>query len=423
MTLFSSFFDRWEQGKARDIEDAEAMLASLSPEGREYEVRTDALPNRRFSGDGFLSPTRYHSLCQSGDGHDGGTMARELIAYHDPLTTGLLDVDDLTDRLATGAPLPGSIAPDLANGLQSALLISIPPFTASEHEWMHGAAKRWETTHVLLPVSVTEVRFQRLVDLRVPRVAAWFTHNLTRLRWLTADGKPQPAFPRKEPLDRFIDLLPSLMAQTLGGGNGATRIAGQWLRSLGADALVFPSARSDSLVEVDDGDVTAFYGWNLVDYRAAHPARLQTFDLTPSWIQRVSNEIDETPLAIYADVALRSTPHPRSNGPWSWHGLEQANSATRLLASVLHLYVWSTPDASAAQQQQLAAILGGTDRAVVLGQTSDWFVRALLGDVKARRAFLESVSVGLNPDEARHIDLPGTFRRMDARIAAGKTRT
>jgi hypothetical protein len=137
----------------------------------------------------------------------------------------------------------------------------------------------------------------------------------------------------------------------------------------------------------------------------------------------VSQEIDETPLAIYADVVLQSTSHPRSNGSWSWHGLEQANSATRLLASALHLYVWSTPDASGAQRQQLAAILGGTDRAAVLGQMSDWFVRALLGDVKARRAFLESVSIGLTPDEARHIDLPGTFRRMDERIAAGKPGT
>jgi hypothetical protein len=211
-----------------------------------------------------------------------------------------------------------------------------------------------------------------------------------------------------------------LVAQTLGGGNGATRIAGQWLRSLGTDALVFPSARSDSFVEAHDEDVTAFYGWNLVDYRTAYPARLQTFDLTPSWIQRVSNEIDEPPLATHADVALQSKRHGTGRWSWCWQNLEQANRATRLRASALYLYAWARGGASVAQQQQLAAMLGGTDRAEVLEHTSDWFVRALLGDVKARRALLESVSVGLSPDEARLVDLAATFRRMDARIAAGK---
>jgi hypothetical protein len=50
------------------------------------------------------------------------------------------------------------------------------------------------------------------------------------------------------------------MAQYHGGGNGANRIAGQWLRSLGADALIFPSARSNSWVETADEAVTDFYG-------------------------------------------------------------------------------------------------------------------------------------------------------------------
>ena len=173
-------------------------------------------------------------------------------------------------------------------------------------------------------------------------------------------------------------------------------------------------------MEDRDGDVAAFYGWNLVDYRRAYPARLQSFDLTPRWIQRISNEIDESPLAIYADVGLQSEGDGGGKGSWSWGNLEQANVATRLLASALHLYAWARGDVSADQQKQLGAMLGGTDQAEVLGQTSEWFVRALLGDLKARSAFLESVSVGLSPDEAQLVDLRGTFRRMDERIAAGK---
>ena len=65
-------------------------------------------------------------------------------------------------------------------------------------------------------------------------------------------------------------------------------------------------------------------------------------------------------------------------------------------------------------------MLGATDRAEVLGQTSGWFVQALLADASARSAFLESASVGLSRDEAQLVDFPTTFRRMDERMAAGK---
>jgi hypothetical protein len=421
MSLFSSFVvDYWEKNKASWVEESTQMLASLSPQGGRYEVRTDARPNRRFSGDGFLSTSRYYSLCQSADGRDGGTMKRELIAYHNPWTAGVLDVRDLTDRSAEGAQLFCSVAPEMVTDPRLALLISIPPFTATQHEWLYDAAKRWGTTHVELPLSVTQVRFQRLVDLRVPRVAEWFTQNLTRLSWVSDDGTETPAFPNKPPLDEFVDLLPTLAVQCLGGGNGATRIAGQWLRSLGADGLVYPSARSNSFVEVRDGDVTAFHGWNLVDYRGADPARLLTFDLTPAWVEQVLNEVDEPPMALYGDVALEQNRSGRGEGSWSWQNLEQANLAQHLLFSAVKLYSWARDDASAAQLHELELMLGAEDLADTAAQTSAAFVLALLGNVKARRALLESVPEGLSPKEAHLVDLAGTFNRMDARIAAGK---
>lgn len=421
MSLFSSFvFDNWEENKARWTEEAKRMLSSLSPQGGEYEVRTDLRPNRRFSGDGFLSANRYYSLCQSADGRDGGTMKRELTAYHNPWTAGVLDVLELTDRSAEGAQLFSSLAPEMVTEPRLALLLSIPPFTATQYEWLYDAAKRWGTTHVELPLSVNHVRFQRLVDLRVPRVAEWFTHNLTRLCWVSHDGTETPAFPKKPPLNQFVDLLPTLAVQGLGGGNGATRIAGQWLRSLGADALVYPSARSNSFVEVRDGDVTTFYGWNLVDYRGADPARLRSFDLTSAWIEQVSNEVDEPPMALYGDVALQRKGSGSSEGSWSWQNLEQANLAQRLLLSAVKLYSWARHDASAAQLHELALMLGVGDLANTAVRVSAALVLALLGNVNARRALLESVSEGLSPSKAQLVDLAGTFNRMDARIVAGK---
>src|SRR4051812_32117551 len=62
-TLFSSFAETWEQNRGRHIREAEEMLASLSPSGGEYKVRSDTRPDRRFSGDGYLSRSRYFSVC------------------------------------------------------------------------------------------------------------------------------------------------------------------------------------------------------------------------------------------------------------------------------------------------------------------------------------------------------------------------
>src|SRR5215831_11510624 len=93
MSLFSSFvFDEWEKSKPRLEEEGKAFVAAYAAAlGAEevHEVRHDLRPNRRFSGDGFLSRNRYYSLCRSADGSDGGTMKRELIAYNHPWTDGI----------------------------------------------------------------------------------------------------------------------------------------------------------------------------------------------------------------------------------------------------------------------------------------------------------------------------------------------
>jgi hypothetical protein len=229
---------------------------------------------------------------------------------------------------------------------------------------------QWRTTELRLPVVVSEQSFTRLLDLRVPKVAAWFTHNLTRLRWLDDDGGLLPAFPRKQPLDRFTDLLPSLAAQDPGGGNGATRIAGQWLRSLGAEGLVFPSARSDASVQVRAGEPVASYGWNLVDYREAAPTRLRTFDLTTDWPRRVPGDVGLAPLPSYGDVALRVVQEGPDAGSWTWRNLERANRGLRQLASSIFLYKWARGNATDHQLRRLVTMLGIADDSKQLAHRS-----------------------------------------------------
>jgi len=50
------------------------------------------------------------------------------------------------------------------------------------------------------------------------------------------------------------------------GGNPMTQAVGRELRIWGVGGLIYPSARCDSVVAAEDGQVIDWYGWNLVDY-------------------------------------------------------------------------------------------------------------------------------------------------------------
>ena len=410
MTLFSWFFKRWEGNRDRDIEDAKGQLKALQPTGLRHEVRTDVLPNRRFSGDGFLARSRYYSVCERG-GDDHGTMLRELTAYHDPLSAGILDFAESMKGEATGDQQP-----EVPRGI----LVTIPPVTTYASEASIPEGGQWRAIELRLPVIISEQSFARLLDLRVPRVAAWFTHNVTRLKWLDDDGGGVPAFPNKQPLDRFTDLLPSLAAQDLGGGNGATRIAGQWLRSLGADGLVFPSARSDASVQVRGDQPVASYGWNLVDYREAAPARLRSFDLTTDWPRQVPGDVGAAPLPGHEDVALRVVREGPDRGSWAWHNIERANHSLRQLASSIFLYKWARNDATNDQLRRLVTMLGIAERSKQIAHRSRLFIAAMLGDPKARRELVDRGADWPTRDEVWLEDLLDTFDLMDARIAEAR---
>jgi tetratricopeptide (TPR) repeat protein len=69
----------------------------------------------------------------------------------------------------------------------------------------------------------------------------------------------------------FHNLLPLLLFHPK-GGSPITEAIGEWLRSLGANAFIYPSARNDTRVQIENGTLTRFAGWNLLDYRDAPPA-------------------------------------------------------------------------------------------------------------------------------------------------------
>ena len=107
--------------------------------------------------------------------------------------------------------------------------------------------------------------------------------------------------------------------------------------------------------------------------------------MTPAWITQVSNEIDEMPLPHQADVFLEREIRGRGRGSWSWHNIAESNLAARLLGSALYLYDWAWDGVTGEQRRELGLLLGGTDRARNLAETSALFTQALLGDERVRR--------------------------------------
>jgi hypothetical protein len=155
-----------------------------------------------------------------------------------------------------------------------------------------GVEKSDATIVAIIPTQLVQITFERLIDLRMPNTRQWFVKEFTRLTNIIPkeDTRLQeselllPVFPHAGPLDEFKDLLPTLLAQGPGGERGKTQAAGSWLRRLGAEALIFPSARADMSVSISHGELQDWYGWNLVDYRGAPPPTVERFvDLSPEW--------------------------------------------------------------------------------------------------------------------------------------------
>ena len=250
LRIFGGFFERWTHDRDETHRIRVGKLEEISPKAKEFNHIVEPQTNRRYAGDSWLPATRYYSLCQSDDGEDGGTMERELLNYHEPLTHGWVEINDLAEKNLSDV---FGDQVEVIDDIRHAFLISIPPPAKSVYPSLRDLGEAQDMFNIIMPTKVVRRSFERLIDLRIPSVAAWFTRNLTRLTW--SSGEVKRAFPMKEPLDDFHELLPSLLVQTLGGGECATRIAGQWLRALGAEALIFPSARSDAFVEVLDGGV------------------------------------------------------------------------------------------------------------------------------------------------------------------------
>ena len=225
---------------------------------------------RRFSGCTCsakpLPPNRYFSLSNE-NGTDNEVLGKELVAYTDPKIHGRAFIFDLSDNEAALAMNDGKTEYTLKVLYIPQTLVKSRrnPFTRIIDRFR--SPKGNGVALFSIPYRVETVSLHRVVDLRLPRVRAWFYDRYKKGDNIFFRKSPHSDLGRND----FFDMWPTLCSPQL-GGNLITDAIGASLRSIGVNALIYPSARANHCVHVEGGDLVNWVGWNLVDYRD------QTFD-------------------------------------------------------------------------------------------------------------------------------------------------
>jgi len=292
---------------------------------------------RRFAGDRTLSRGCYYSIAQDQEGDDAGTLLHELLAYYGPKEPGWIGVFDLSIPEHRDVLLSGMDSVPKAQLRRFALdgpaiVIAFMPLNGQPHPFAARYTDKAAPFFVTIPTIIKRMHVDRVIDLRSPNVALWFTREMTRWR-ADLDGKKLDLIPGKRPLRKFQDLIPTLLEQSRGGGSRAlTTSAGLRLRQLGANGLIFPSARTDSVLKVDRGRIVESVGWNFVDYRGSDtPEMTHAVDMDSEWPTEVGFCFVTGPLAgqqmAYEDVRIEYSEQGANKGSWSVCGLSKWQEA------------------------------------------------------------------------------------------------
>lgn len=214
---------------------------------------------RRFSGDGTQLPrARYYSVANGVDGDDSGVLAEELNAYRnlrDDLHVEFCDL--MREDIAAALDVPRGCFVLLSVREARSLLPFCAGFSPTLRDAIRTNATLGHPFLMTLGTMTANAELGGVLDLRLPAAQQWFFAEFVQ-------GSMFPTRAR-----RFEEILPELLALALGGStpeNRRLQAIGSYLRARGAQALVYPSARSDVAVRYRDGELAAWHGWNLVLY-------------------------------------------------------------------------------------------------------------------------------------------------------------
>ncbi len=245
---------------------------------------------RRYAGSPSLGIGRYYSVCYDNNGADGGAMLNELMSYWSERTMvypRIADTTLISDK--DKARFPDLKAPQLI-------------IRAKEYYWHKSflgklSLKESPEKEISLPLTVTEIRLNNVIDLRLPKTQEWFYKKFVTLedeinKRAHPEDPVQVTVLRLNKCRNFIELLPTLVFPGI-GGSSFHQAVGAWFRSHGINGFIFPSARCNCYSRImSNPEATdkkkqlflSFYGWNFVDYRNTGATDWESlFGRLPSW--------------------------------------------------------------------------------------------------------------------------------------------
>jgi hypothetical protein len=318
---------------------------------------------RRFSLGAGLSRGQYYTVCQSSDGDSGQTLAMEILNYANTTSPHVIEIVDLKDPAVERVrdTLSSSERTRAAAEGWRTLLIQVRTLGSP----VRNAERR------LIPYQLRQMERNAVFDLRTQEALAWLFQTLNsdwpNAIFLTAPSKNQVDFDKVDqatggdgpPLigfeveslsdhektnlllklqsvkpDRYWsrglsqtrdaglkdyhDLFAYLLAPE-DGGNLMTTVIALYLHYLGADAIIFPSARENCSAS-DRG----YRGFNLVDFTGIHrrPAAIYIVEEPSFFVRRRSAKLN-------LEGAMRTveTAMGRGTDRWRW-GVENHRSIT-----------------------------------------------------------------------------------------------
>ncbi len=258
---------------------------------------------RRFAGDASLQRKRYYCL-EDAPTSDfaNNTLLNELFAYAEPrlpIEPEILDSTVDVEKVSR-------IAEALRWTLDPPFLLHI--VQPRDSAWMFSPVLGLPPKGCFLryPLSIVDVAVDRVIDLRHPSTLQWLFDTFVPMeiagagKYVAPNGEIIAVFKRTQPTNTE-ELLPTLLSQSLGGGTTFIQGIGAYLRAHGVDALIYPSARSDSRSIVRNEIVEESFGYILVDYRNAPPVDFEPqryFGTLPAWRERKTKAIAVTITAV-----------------------------------------------------------------------------------------------------------------------------
>ena len=279
----------------------------------------DSAHYRRYAGDSTLPRSRYYSIANTEAGDDDGTIVREMRTYYNPRNAGIIQIFDSTlpnDRVILSRfTIP-----------EPSLNIIFLPLAGRPNRFAAEFTDTPTPFLVNLPLRIESRRVKNVVDLRNPITANNFAKALSRLHW----NEEVPAFPVRPELNGIEALLPSLLEQSI-GGSGLNNIIGIWLRRIGANGIIFPSARVDPCVKVRKNVVQEAQGWNYVDYDGTSATELEIMiHLEESWTEHIRHTPEGPQEPYFYPIPAARIYFEREGdyaGSWYVSGLRKAREA------------------------------------------------------------------------------------------------